>query len=191
MISFEKVKKYCKEDVSLIENYENALADKDNIWDCHHRREITTSKKELIEIGEYYNRPAIELIFLTHSEHTILHNKCEHHSDETKKKISVANKGKTTWMKGKHHSEESKRKISAVMKGKTPWIKGKHHSEETRRKIAEGNKGKHNSPEAKQKMSESRKGRHWWNNGIKSVWTEECPEGFVRGMLKRKKYEEK
>ena len=36
------------------------------------------------------------------------------------------------------HTEESKRKISAANKGRTPWNAGKKHSEETRRKIAEG-----------------------------------------------------
>ena len=38
------------------------------------------------------------------------------------------------------HTEESKRKISAANKGRTPWNAGKRHSEETRRKIAEGTK---------------------------------------------------
>jgi len=38
--------------------------------------------------------------------------KGKHHSEETKKKLSMANKGKTTWMKGKHHSDEAKRKLS-------------------------------------------------------------------------------
>ena len=170
MISFGKVKKYCKDDISLIENYDKAVAD-DNIWDCHHRREMTTSKKELLELGEYFNRPANELIFLTHSEHTILHNKCEHHSEETKLKISEANKGKTTWMKGKHHSDESKQKISAVMKGNKNRL-GRPHSDET-----------------KKKLSIAIKGLHWFNNGIKNVFARECPAGFVKGILKRKKYE--
>ena len=39
---------------------------------------------------------------------------------------------------GKPHTEESKAKISAANKGKTPWNAVKQHSEETRRKIAEG-----------------------------------------------------
>ena len=44
MINFRYAKSYCKDDISLIENFEKAIAD-DNIWDCHHRKEITTSKK--------------------------------------------------------------------------------------------------------------------------------------------------
>lgn len=35
-------------------------------------------------------------------------------SEETKKKISDANKGKQSWMKGKHHSEETRKKMSEI-----------------------------------------------------------------------------
>ena len=103
MISFRKVKKYCKDDISLIENFEKAIAD-DNIWDCHHRREMTTPKKQLIEKNEYYNRPANELIFLTKSEHTALHMKgkhCKPFTEEHKLKMSIAKK---------NMSEETKQK---------------------------------------------------------------------------------
>ena len=183
------IKNFCKDDISLIENYEKAIADKEQTWDCHHRRELETSRKELIKIGEYFNRPASELIFLTNSEHRALHNKVnkymlgKHHSPEAKLKMSIAHKGKTTWNKGKHYSEEIKRKISEAKK---------NPSEETRRKISlagKGNKnmlGKHHSPEAKLKMSIAIKGRHWFNNGVIEVQARDCPEGFVRGMLKRK-----
>lgn len=43
---------------------------------------------------------------------------------EAKQKISMANKGRKTWL-GKHHSEETKRKISESKKGHIPWNKGK------------------------------------------------------------------
>ena len=36
------------------------------------------------------------------------------------------------------HTDESRAKISAANKGRTPWNMGKQHSEETRRRIAEG-----------------------------------------------------
>ena len=153
MINFYRAKTYCNEDISLIENYDKAIADKDNIWHCHHRRELETSRKELIEIGQYYKRPALELIFLTHSEHSILHNK-----------------GK----KRKPLTEETRRKIAESRKGKTTW-----------------NKGKKLSDDHKQKMSDAMKRLLWFNNGIKSVRTKSCPEGFVKGMLKQKKYEKR
>ena len=141
MINFRYAKSYCNENISLIENYEKAISDDERTWDCHHRREIETSKKQLIENNEYYNRPASELIFLTQKEHIALHKN--------------GNKN----MLGKHHSEETKRKMSAAQK---------NMSEETKRK-----------------MSISRKGTHIFNNGIKNVLARECPEGFVRGRIKK------
>ena len=197
----EGVKYYCNEDISLIENYDKAISDKEQTWHCHHRREIETPRKELIKIGEYYNRPAIELIFLTHSEHKALHSKGnknmlgKHLSEEAKKKLSESlkgkNKGKPSPWKGKHHSPEAKRKMSAVHKGKTPWIKGKHHSEEAKRKMSESLRGKHLSDEHKHKISTAFKALHWFNNGTTTIRAKSCPEGFVRGRLNDKTtYEE-
>lgn len=67
---------FCKEDISKIENYEQALNDKSQCWDCHHRTEIwwNCTSQELIDNECYYHRPAKELIFLTHAEHSKLHN---------------------------------------------------------------------------------------------------------------------
>ena len=67
------------------------------------------------------------------------------HSEETKKKLSEAHKGKT-------HSEETRRKISEIQKGKTL-------SEETKKKLSEVNKGKTLSEEHKLKISEANKGK--------------------------------
>ena len=71
------LKMYCQ-DYKSIENYDKAIADKENIWHCHHRFEIGSngervSHKDLIRQGLYYNRPSSELIFLTNSEHKRLH----------------------------------------------------------------------------------------------------------------------
>ena len=174
MVCEKTVKRFCKDDISLIENYDKAINDKTQTWDCHHRRETIFSKSDLIEIGEYYNRPACELIFLTPLEHQRLHNlgkpawnKGKHHSAETRKKISEANKGKPTWIKGKHLSEDTRKKISEAKKGEKCYIFGKHLSEKTRKK-----------------MSEARKGNHWYNNGDTSILAKTCPEGFVPGRLK-------
>ena len=110
-------KYYCK-NYQDIENYEKALADNFKCWQCHHRLETHTSdgerrlvditRDELKALDMYYNRPADELIFLTESEHYILHKKGKPRSAETRKKISIAMKCKP----GKPHSEESKKKIA-------------------------------------------------------------------------------
>lgn len=176
--------KYCK-DYENIENYDKALKDNFKGWDCHHRREVEFSRKELKALDMYYNRPPEELIFLTVSEHRLLHNKgnkyalgCKR-STETRKKLSEAKKGEKNPFYGKTHSEKTRRKISEVHKGK-------HPSTETRKKMSEVHKGKPKSAETRKKMSEAKKGRHWYNNGEKCVRAKECPLGFVPGLLKIK-----
>ena len=93
----------------------------------------------------------------------------KHHSEETKKKISTSNKGKTigrtVWNKGKHHSEETKKKISDARKGVPTWT-GLHHTEETKKKISETkkgttacNKGKPMTEEQKLKISNTLKNK--------------------------------
>ena len=84
--------------------------------------------------------------------------------EETRKKISEANKGKPAPNKGVPMSEEQKKKISESLKElfsieKHPMF-GKHHSDETRRKISDAKKGekhpmfgKHHSDETKKKLS--------------------------------------
>lgn len=101
---------YC-DNIENVENYEKAKADNFKGWQCHHRLETHNSNgerrlvditpKELIALGMYYHRPANELIFLTTKEHRYLHFK-----------------GKSGYWKGKHLSNEAKRKISEAHKGK-------------------------------------------------------------------------
>ena len=170
MINIYVAQGYCRDDISLIENYDKAVSDTTQMWHCHHRRETIYSRSGLIEIGEYYNRPAEELIFLTPNEHQRLHNLGKHHLAEARKKISES-------MKGNHRSEETRKKISESKKGK-------HLSAETRKKLSESIKGKHRSEETRKKMSESHKGNHWYNNGFKCIKAKTCPEGFVPGGLK-------
>ena len=174
----KSVKNLCKI-FTKIENYDKAVADNTQTWDCHHRLEthnsdgerrlVDLSKEELIALGMYWDRPPEELIFLTSLEHKRLHSVGKQLSSETKRKMSEA-------LKGKHHSEETKRKISRARLGI-------HFSEETKRKISEVHKGKYASEETKKKISEAHKGKHWFNNGITSTLRFECPEGFVPGRL--------
>ena len=135
MINEKQVKKFCKEDITKIKNYDLAIADKTQTWDCHHMTETwwNCSKKELIENECYYGRKACELIFLTKAEHRRLHNM--NMSEETRRKLSESHKGKKL-------SEETRRKLSKAFKGKPSPNKGKTFSEEWRRNLSEAHKGK-------------------------------------------------
>ena len=84
MINAYNAKWFCSEDVSLIENYNQAIADEEKMWDIHHRRECDENgrtlftRTQLKEMGLYYNRPASELIFVTRSMHWKIHREiCE------------------------------------------------------------------------------------------------------------------
>ena len=128
MIDTYRAKKFCKEDLSKIENYDKAISDDTQTWHCHHRTEIwwNCTKKDLIDNECYYGRKACELIFLTPAEHKSLHSKGKIVSEETKQKMSIAQKGKP-------RSKESIKKRSET-------VKGRHLSEETKKKIAEARK---------------------------------------------------
>lgn len=114
MISEAKVKKYCSEDLSKIENYEQAVNDKTQTWDCHHRLEIQgqfrNSTALLKKCGLYYNVPASQLIFLTHDEHAKLHRLGE-------KGYWSGKRGEKHHMFGKHLSEEARKKMSLSLSG--------------------------------------------------------------------------
>ena len=139
MINEIQAQKYCRDDISKIENYERAIADTSQVWHLHHRLELTLdgefalTTEQLKMHDMYYNRPYYELIYLTPSEHRRLHVEGKNHP-----------------LFGKHLSEETRIKLSEANKGKSL-------SEETRRKISEAKKGKSLSEETRRKMSEAKK----------------------------------
>lgn len=153
MISKTRIKQYCCEDISKIENYWLAVNDTTQIWDCHHRLEVQgqffNSRELLKRCRMYWNRPANELIFLTRSDHTKLHkirppsHKGKHPTEETRRKISEAKMGKKL-------SEEVRKRLSDAHIGKKL-------SEETRRKMSESRKGKKISEETRRKISEAKR----------------------------------
>ena len=57
-------------------------------------------------------------------------------SEETKRKISEANKGKPGTNLGKHFSEEHRKNLSESLKGKPSSMLGKYHSEETKKQMS-------------------------------------------------------
>ena len=73
-------------------------------------------------------------------------------------KCSEANKG-NTYSVGRKLSEETKRKLSEANKGEKHPKFGKPVSEETRSKISESNRNRVISEETRRKMSESSKGK--------------------------------
>ena len=168
-------KQYCK-DYENIENYEKAKKDNFKGWHCHHRLETHTPdgerrlvdipKKELIALGMYYHRPAEELIFLTSREHNAF-RRGRHHTEEAKKKMMEAHKGKPV-------SEETKKKLREAKKGENNPFYGKKHTEESKKMMAEAKKG-----------NTWTKGRLWFNNGEINKRCFDCPPGFVPGRIKK------
>ena len=102
MVNRQYAEAFCSEDISLIENYDKAVADNTQTWHCHHRWETdrNLSAKELIFCNEYFRIPADRLIFLTPHDHLSLHfkgkrfHKDHKHTPDTKAAISRSRKGK-------------------------------------------------------------------------------------------------
>lgn len=156
MINEKYAKTYCCDDLSLIENYELAINDTTQTWECHHRGEILPcgrfSVDDLRKFGLYYNRPAAELIFLSQSDHRSLHFKGVPKSEATKKAVSEARKGVPL-------SDAHKKAISEAIKGvPRPYLKGVPLSEEHKKAISDAKKGVPLSEATKKAMSEARKG---------------------------------
>jgi len=102
-------------------------------------------------------------------------------TEETKKRMSEALTGRIFPMLGKKHSQETKRKIGLANKGKTSWCKGKKRlpfSEEWIKHMSESGKKRHISKEHLAKLREGaiRAGNkpplhigkdHWnWKGGV-------------------------
>lgn len=88
-------------------------------------------------------------------------------SEETKKKISVANKGKISKLRGIPRNEEVKRKVSIANKGRKPWTTGKKLPKETKEKISNSLKGHKISEKTKDSLIMFQKGNIPWNKGKK------------------------
>lgn len=117
-----RVKSYCRDDISKIENYELAKADNFVGWECHHRNELTVNGEfahtaaELKQMNMYYNRPYFELIFLRRTEHCKLHTRAQKrfnilNTPEVRAKNAVAVSKATK-------TQEYRDKMSKIMKGR-------------------------------------------------------------------------
>lgn len=174
-------KRLCKDDISLIENYDLAIKDNFKGWTVHHRLETHMFNDEsgkfdilrdlndfmstdaLKKLNMYYYRPASELIFMKKSEHAKLHFKDKNLSESHKRKIGLANKNK-------HRTELEKRNLRQKNTGKKL-------SESTKQKIGDFWRGKENC----------NKGRRCYTNGEINKLSFEQPEGFWLKYTKRNK----
>ena len=139
MISKRQALKYCIDDISLIENYEQAISDETQKWDCHHRRESIYTKSQLIEIGEYYNRPAVELIFLLPKDHMM--------APHIGKIDGWKRAGKTNSGRKHEVSEEGRRRMSESGKISGRNSAGRHLTEQQKQHLRELLTGRKLPPE--------------------------------------------
>ena len=97
------------------------------------------------------------------------------------------NTGKNNPRYGVHLSDETKRKISEGNKGKTGMQKENHPmwgrpvSEETRKKLSEGGKGKKRSKEFCENLSKRRKGKCIFPKGTK--FTQSHKDNISKGLM--------
>jgi hypothetical protein len=112
----------------------------------------------------------IKLITKEHREKIRLSHIGFKHSIETKRKISLAKKGKKL---GPMHSEEMKKQWSVEQTGSGNRFFGRKHSPESIAKMSKSkkgcipwNRGIPHTEDAKRNISESLKGKPVWNKGI-------------------------
>lgn len=79
--------------------------------------------------------------------------KGKRHSKETKRKMSIAKKGKCL-------QEEHKQKISKANKNRISSMKGKHHSNESKKKIGTASKRRWKNKEYVEKMNKTKNKHH-------------------------------
>jgi len=160
MINKANVRQFCCEDISLIENYDEAINDKTQTWVCHHRLEThypdgtrrinekDLTRRELIEQKLYFERPAKEFIFLTNSDHAKLHRKTREERVTEESKLRHRQASQEYWS-----SEEGQRQKEIV----SSQHKGVPHSKEHIEKIRLANIGQKRSEETLAVMSEAAK----------------------------------
>lgn len=118
-------------------------------------------------------------------------------SDETRRKISEAKKGKPL-------SDKNRKSLSNAAKRRVLTDEGKENLRKARAASSKTNKGRKKSPETvermkiaakirmqsndiKQKLRDAKIGKHWYTDGIHNKFCKECPDGFVIGFTKNKK----
>lgn len=160
MINEKQARKYCREDISKIDGYAEALADTTQTWICHHvNGESFTGfcTADLKKLNMYLNRPASELKFVTRNEHRRIHNKSNGNP-----------------MRGKHPKDVFASDVYEE------W-KRKHRGAFT--KLNKSRIGILLKKSTKQKISRNSSGRVWFTNGVVNKFTRVCHTGFVKWRI--------
>jgi len=106
----------------------------------------------LTDGGEGKDNPSSE----TRKKLSIVHKNI---SNETRKRMIVSHTGKPSGMLGKHHSEETKRKFSLARLGNKHSL-GYKHTEYSKNLMSKSRKGVPKSEETKQKMKKPKSSEH-------------------------------
>ena len=120
-------------------------------------------------------------------------------TEESKRKMSIVKRGKSTWNKGlkgeeylkhyknifnpmlgKHHSEETKRKMSEMRKGQNTWSRGRKLTSEHIKKIGLASKFNWKNIEYRNKVMNSLKKK--WED---KKFVEKIRKAQLKGLFKR------
>lgn len=119
----------CKDDISKIENYDKAVKDLTQMWECHHKAGVLPcgrfTRETLKKFNLYWHRPANELIFLTKKEHRHLHSSGAKLSKNTIEKIRSKLSGRKL-----SDEEKAKRREERIKRG---TLYGLNHSTKGRK----------------------------------------------------------
>lgn len=136
-----KLRRYCKDGIENVENYDKAVSDTNNLWVLHHRDEIRIlpsgmvairTSDDLMDNGRYWHCPANELVFMLKDEHMAMHAHYQLVTPESRQKMRLAKLGKPSARKFYSPTAATREKLRAAQTGK-------RLSPETRRKISEAN----------------------------------------------------
>lgn len=105
-------------------------------------------------------------------------------SDDTKRKLSIAKKGKhigKSWFNNGEIEVVTYNCPDGFMVGRLPF------NEDTKSNISKSMMGHTLSDKTKEKLSKSKTGKHCYNNGKITIRAKECPNGFKPGLLMKEK----
>lgn len=114
---------YCRYP-ELIDNYDLAVADVENVWICHHKLEAFLTMQELKDIGRYFDVPPRELVFVRNEKE---HQEWPHkgHIEKIDKfDHNLLKQYGNQWNKGRHWTKEHREKYSETIKDRVWWTNG-------------------------------------------------------------------